>query len=161
MCARVQVGAPPPLFFQGGSCIYMHIYIYIYIFIYINICIYIFSYVFLEYWAQKGLIRKSARKLFSDSVRGVLQFPEFTTANIGTPAPTLSKTPGKVSSWLWKCQHLSFNLLSRIAIRGTVSEAPKLQCGEVCPTALRRNTIAGNSISHNIEYIIYIHQYLG
>ena len=49
-------------------------------------------------WLWAGQLTGQKREIFSDSVRGVLQFPEFTIANIGTPAPALSKTPGKVSS---------------------------------------------------------------
>ena len=32
-----------------------------------------------------------------------------------------------------------------IYICGIVGEVPKLQCGEVCPTALRLNAIEGNN----------------
>ena len=41
---------------------------------------------------------------------------------------------------------------------GIVREVRKLKCGEVCPAALRRNTIAGIGVSH--IYICTLYMYI-
>ena len=64
-----------------------------------------------KYWAQKGLIRPEARDVFLQSVWDVLQNPKMTIAKTNRLARSPSKTPRKVDTFFWQCQHLSCNLL--------------------------------------------------